>query len=88
MLKMIHRHLTPMFSMQAACFTVKNIQTAQSFPRTVTPVVYVTVTEGRLSAQRHPVTETAATLINPQDNAAENVNVCKGKIKLCPMCSS
>lgn len=82
---MTQGHLTSMFFMQAACFMVKNIWMAQSFPRTMTPVACVTVTEGRLSARRRPVTETAATLINPQDNAAENVNVCEGKIKLRPM---
>lgn len=46
-----------------------------------TRVVYATVTGGRLSAPGSPVMETAATLTSHQDNAVENVNVCKGKIK-------
>lgn len=66
---------------------VKNILMALSLLMATTPVAYVTVTEGRSSAQRCPVTESAATLTNHQDNAAENVNVCKGKIKLCPLSS-
>lgn len=54
---------------------------AWSLRMAMTRVEYATVTEGRLSAPGSPVMETAATLTSQQDNAVENVNVCKGKIK-------
>lgn len=54
---------------------------ALSLSMAPTRVVYATVTGGRLSAPGSPVMETAATLTSHQDNAVENVNVCKGKIK-------
>lgn len=61
---------------------VKNILMALSSVMTKTPVAYVTATEGRSSAPRCPVMESAATLTNRPDNAVENVNV--RKVKLCP----
>ncbi len=60
---------------------VKNILMALSLLMTKTPVTYVTVTEGRSSAPRYPVMEIAATPTNHPDNAVENVNVCKVKLK-------
>lgn len=64
------------FYLQAACFMVKNILMALSLVMTKTPVECVTVMEGRSSAPRCSVMESAATLTNHLDNAVENVNVC------------
>lgn len=58
------------------------MQMAQSLPMATTRVVYATVTEETLSAPGSPVMETAATLTSHRDNAVENVNVCRGEIKL------
>lgn len=56
---------------------VMNILTALSFGMTTTPVVCVTVMEGRSAAAKYLVMEIAATLTNHLDNVVENVNVCK-----------
>lgn len=73
----------PIVCLQAACLMAKNILMALSLLMAATPVVCVTVMEERLSAPRSPVMESAATLTSHQDNVVENVNVCKGKAKLC-----
>lgn len=68
--------------LQAACITVKNMQMALSLLMATTRVAYATATEGTLSAPGSHAMETAATLTSHQDNAVENVNVCRGEIKL------
>lgn len=68
--------------LQAACITVKNMQMVLSLLMATTHVACATVTEGTLSAPGSHAMETAATLTSHQDNAVENVNVCRGKIQL------
>lgn len=50
---------------------------AQSLVMRTTPVVCVTVTEGRSSAPKYLVMEIVATLTNRLVNAVQSVNVCK-----------
>lgn len=75
------RVMFTIFCLQAVHFTVKSISMAPSLPMIRTPALRVTAMEERSCAQRSCVTASAATPTNRQDNAAESVNVCKGKIK-------
>lgn len=81
--KRVHRcHVMfSIFCLQAVRFKVKSIPMAPSLPMMRTPALHVTATEERSCAQRSCVTASAATPTNRQDNAAESVNVCRGKIK-------
>lgn len=69
------------FCLQAVRFMVKSIPMALSLPVIRTPAPCVTATEEKSCAQRSRVTASAATPTKRQDNAAESVNVRKGKIK-------